>query len=98
MTKQLEVTMPDNSVWAVPVSIIARHRAEYYAHEFSGDIGRSLAEDTMILFNSDPFEIKDWAANNMNWSSVQKHASLISKGETDYEEGWANGEKCVVEI
>jgi hypothetical protein len=35
-TKELRITMPDTSVWAVPVSIIATNRAEYYAKKFGG--------------------------------------------------------------
>jgi len=98
MSKHLFVTMPDESVWAVPVEIIARNRAAHYAHECGGDIERSLAEDTMPLFEHDPYEVEDWAANNMNWSDVVEHAVLVEQGETDYEEGWANGEKEVKDL
>ena len=97
-TKELRITMPDTSVLAVPVSIIATNRAEYYAKEYGGDVARSLAEDTIPLFNSDDFEIEDWASNNMNWSDVEHLAICISKGEADYEEGWCNGDKEVIEI
>lgn len=95
MSKNLFVTMPDNSVWAVPVAIIAQNRASHYAHEYGGDITKSLLEDTLPFFYADPYEIKDWAANNMNWSDVVEHARLISEGETDYDEGWSNGHKEV---
>ncbi len=98
MPKSLFVTMPDESVWAVPVEIIARNRAAYYAHKVGGDVERSLTEDTMPLFDSDPFEVEDWAANNMNWSDVVEHAVMVEKGETDFEDGWANGEKEVKEL
>ncbi len=98
MSKHLFVTMPDESVWAVPVSIIATHRATYYAGECGGDVEKSLAEDTMPLFEHDPFEVEDWAANNMNWSDVVEHARLVSEGETDYEDGWVNGEKEVKDL
>lgn len=97
MAKELRVTMPDNSVWGVPVQIIANHRAGYYRDEFGGLLSRSLAEDTIPLFQADPFEVKDWAANNMNWADVKPHARLITAGECDFDEGWCNGEKEVVE-
>ncbi len=95
LTKELHVTMPDNSVWAVPVSIIANHRAEYYASEFDGDVQRSLAEDTLPLFRADNYEIEDWAANNMNWSDVQHTARCVTPGGVDFDEGWSNGDKSV---
>jgi len=95
--KELHITMPDSSVWAAPVQLIATNRAEYYAREFGGDVNRSLAEDTLPLFRSDDFEIEDWAANNMNWSDVQHAAKCISPGDVDFQDGWVNGEKEVKE-
>jgi len=95
MSKSLFVTMPDESVWAVPVEVIALNRATYYAKEYGGDVKWSLAEDTQPLFEQDPFEVEDWAANNMNWSDVVEHAVMVKKGEVDYDEGWANGAKEV---
>ncbi|MEB6632763.1 hypothetical protein [Kluyvera cryocrescens] len=95
--KELHVTMPDNSVWAVPVQLIATNRAEYYAKEFGGDIQRSLAEDTLPLFRADDYEIEDWAANNMNWRDVQHAARCVTLGGVDYDEGWTNGDKNVKE-
>lgn len=98
MNAQLEITMPDGSRWRVPVDIIARNRAEHYAHEFGGDVDRTLQEDTIPLFESDDYEIKDWAANNMNWSDVQALATCVAEAPTqkNYQEGWVNGEKRVV--
>lgn len=95
--KELHITMPDGSVWVVPVQLIATNRAEYYAREFGGDFNRSLAEDTLPLFRSDDFEIEDWAANNMNWSDVQHAAKCVSPGDVDFQEGWVNGDKEVKE-
>lgn len=90
-------TMPDGSLWDIPVIIIARNRAENYAHEFGGDVDRSLLEDTAPLFESDDFEIEDWAQNNMNWSDVKYHATVFKDAPpTDYGEGWVNGEHSVV--
>jgi hypothetical protein len=87
--------MPDGSKWDVPVAVIANHRAKHYAHEFQGNVKDSLTCDTNILFSSDPFEIEDWAANNMNWSDVYRFAVKASDGEdvVDYQDGWVNGEK-----
>lgn len=91
------VQMPDGSRWAVPLMVIAHHRATHYANEFGDDLERSLTEDTLPLFAADSYEVKDWAANNMNWSDVVSVATQIeAPGETDYQEGWMNGESYVV--
>jgi len=96
--KMLTIEMPDGSKWGVPVDLIARNRATYYADEFDGDVERSLAEDTMLLFESDDYAIEDWAANNMNWSDVQALAKKLEDAETDFQDGWVNGEKEVVDV
>ena len=73
--KFLRVTFGDGvAVYDVPLDVIARDRAEHYASEFDGDIERSLAEDTIPLFDEDGFEAEDWAANNMDWRDVKEHA------------------------
>lgn len=95
--KLLLITMPDGSVWSVPVQIIANNRAVNFAHEFNGDINKSLIEDTYPLFEEDEFEIEDWAANNMNWSDVESHAIKVSSGYVDFQNGWINGKKRIID-
>ena len=94
------VAMPDGSRWAVPLMVIATDRAKHYAHEFDGDLERSLAEDTLPLFDADPYQAHDWAANNMNWSDVKGEARIYEPakplGDDDFAEGWVNGEYQVV--
>ena len=95
--KMLTTKQPDGSVWGVPVELIARDRAKHYAHEFGGDIERSLREDTWPCF-ADEFEIADWAQNNMNWSDVQSSAKCITSApEPDFQEGWMNGDKHIID-
>lgn len=95
-TADLVVTMPDGSEWAVPVEVIARHRAAHYASEYEGDVERSLREDTWFLFEDDEFNVEDWAANNMDWSDVEEHARKVADHEApDFQEGWVNGESEV---
>jgi hypothetical protein len=98
MKQRLIVEMPDGTRWGVPVEVIAYDRAKHYASEFDGDVERSLKEDTVPLFESDEFEIIDWAQNNMNWSDVEAHAGLMAQSEVepDYQEGWVNGPKELV--
>jgi len=98
MSKHLQVEMPDGSKWAIPVHVIAMNRATYYAKNDGVSIEQSLNNDTLPLFEADEYQIEDWAANNMNWSDVQHVAICTNKGETDYEDGWCNGEKEIIDI
>ena len=90
--KRLIVTMPDGSQYAVPVELIARDRADHYKDEFNNDINESLRQDTLPLFESDNYEIHDWAANSMNWSDVKDKATCVKKPDVDFVDGWCNGE------
>lgn len=93
--KHIYIDMPDDLTYGVPVELIARHRAEYYANkEYDGDIAESLRDDTIPLFESDDFEIRDWASNNMNWSEVKDSAITLKKkvGEDEFQDAWVNGE------
>ncbi|MCK4706136.1 MAG: hypothetical protein KAT90_11690 [Gammaproteobacteria bacterium] len=96
LNKKLVVTMPDGSKWAVSVMDIASHRAVFFAKDFGGDIKKSLKEGTEPLFESDSYEIRDWAANNMNWDDVKVFAKRIKLAVCDFEDGWINGEYEVV--
>ncbi|WP_445344797.1 hypothetical protein [Acinetobacter bohemicus] len=91
LDKNYVVEMEDGSKWAVPVRIIAESRASYYADADDISVEESLNDDTVPLFESSTYEIHDWAANNMNWKDVVKHAFQISPPEVDYEDGWVNG-------
>lgn len=89
--------MGDGSVWEVSVETIARDRAQYYAHEFGGDVNRSLEEDTIPLFADDAYEIQDWAQNNMDWVDVYRDAIRVTGAPpVDFNEGWVNGEVTVI--
>lgn len=97
--KHLKVIMPDSFIYGVPVEFIARHRAEYYASkDYAGDVTKSLIEDTLPLFESDDYEIQDWAVNNLNWSDVKNSAVILGKSlcDNDMEDAWANGEHSIV--
>jgi hypothetical protein len=97
--KMLTIEMPDGSKWGVPVEVIARSRAAHYAHEFGGDVERSMAEDTMPLFESDDYEVEDWAVDNMNWEDVATHAKKLQDAPPpDFQEAWTNGKKSVIDF
>ena len=96
--KYLQVTLSDGSKWAVPVDIVAQNRAKYYAHEFGDDIKRSLDEDTLPLFNGSPYDVQDWATNNMNWSDFEGHRIKTKEAPMpDFQEEWVNGTFEVIE-
>lgn len=95
--KYLRVSMPDGSKWDVPAILVAKNRAEHYKGEFDGSLEKSLAEDTIPLFEEDDYEIEDWAVNNMDWSDVSSEAFLVEDPEVaDFEDGWSNGDKEII--
>ncbi|WP_457091424.1 hypothetical protein [Microvirga sp. P5_D2] len=77
--KFLTLEMSNGEVWGIPLEVIARDRAENYKDEFDNDVERSLAEDTLPLFEDDPWNAQDWAANNMNWSDVAEYAVKLKE-------------------
>lgn len=95
----LSVEMPDGSKWGVPIEMIARHRAMHYAHEFGGDVELSLVFDTLPLFESDDYPIKDWVENNMDWSDFTGHQLKLSEApQPDFQKALMSGAKDVVEM
>jgi hypothetical protein len=102
MAKVVRVRMPDGSQYDVPVERIADHRATEYAREFGPPLSLEY-ETTFVkeraLAIDDHDELLDWAANNMNWDDVEDVAVLVETAPAlDYQEGWVNGEKEVVEV
>jgi hypothetical protein len=93
MSKQIRVTMPDGSVWAVPAELVASDRFDYYS-KAKGEASGS--EYAYTLENNDV--LLSWASNNMNWSDVAHAAIQIRPGDVDYQEGWLNGPKRVATV
>lgn len=93
MVKSLRVTMPDGSKWDVPAVIIARSRAEYYSQKDSEADYQEIFDYTL----SDNEVLQDWAENNMNWEDVKTFALLVVPKEVDFQEGWVNGDKEIIE-
>lgn len=93
MPKKLRVTMPDGSEWDVPAEIIAKSRADYYCSvdgdaDFDKVLKDSLSDDGILI---------DWAENEMNWEDVEEVATQVTPAEINYQEGWVNGDKEIVE-
>ncbi len=59
--------------WVVPLSVVADHRAKYYAER---DKDTTYQEEFDFVIGDD-FEGLDWFANNMDWDDVAEHARLI---------------------
>lgn len=95
--KHMFIDMPDGLTYGIPIEIIARNHAEYYAKEYEGDIAECLRDNTIPLFIDDYSEIRDWASNNMNWSDVKKHAITLTKkiNQDEFQDSWVNGEWMV---
>ena len=94
MKKYLLVTMPDNSIWSIPTRLIAENRNDYYI-KVRGENAADVEAETEKLF-ADDYEVIDWAVNNMNWSDVADEAVLAKRAETDYQEGWLEGDKELI--
>ncbi len=94
--KFLRVTMPDKSKWDIPAEVIANNRTEYYAKvDGFGPMSGHWEEE--FEQSMKPYELKDWAANNMDWKDVVAHAIPVEDDYTvDYQEGWINGHKELI--
>lgn len=99
--KYLSVIQKDGSLWGVPVDAIALDRATHYANEFDGNVQRSLNEDTLPLFAAEPYEIQDWAVNQMNWSDFGEKAIKLKDApaltKDDFQYAWMENDKKFVE-
>ena len=73
--------------------LIVKDRAKYYVKE---DPETSFDKEVEYALE-DEYEIMDWAANNMNWEDVVLQAQEVVKAEPDYQEGWINGDKEIIE-
>ena len=97
ISKYLTMKMPNGEVWGVPTEIILRDRAKHYAHEFDGDIERSLTEDTIPACDGDDYNIEDWAVGNMNWSDFDGHQVKLKDADkytaSDFQDAWNSANK-----
>ena len=92
--KYLRVTMPDGTIWEIPAERIAENRARYYSDRdedttFQEEFDYTMGENSELL---------DWAPNNMDWADVEDVATMTdAPGNPDYNEGWVNADKEIVE-
>lgn len=90
----LQIEMSNGSWWEVPAKIIADHRANYCGAKELGTYAQVISE---TLNNEDI--LIDWAEENMIWSDVSASARPVHKSTdgTDFDDGWKNGMKQVVD-
>lgn len=79
--------------YKVPLEVIAKFRADYYAIEVDGyepDSREYKEEYEYSLDNNE--ELVDYAFNNLNWGDVAPFAQFVSHVPiyTDYIKEWTN--------
>lgn len=101
--KVLQFDLSNGSTWQIPATIIARHRARYYAYNDTKMAEnhpeyRKVYDSELECALSNDKELIDWAENNMDWVEVKFDAVCVKKApEADFQEAWINSYKLVVE-
>jgi len=93
---KLIVTFENGKRYEIDASIIAKHRADYFAkkHPEEGPYQTVFRKEYKFAL-SDDYELTDWASNNMNWSDVQAHAKELPPIEGEGLD-WTNADKEIV--
>jgi hypothetical protein len=73
--KVIKIT-DEGFAWLVPLSVVAEHRAKYYA---DGD--ETAFKDEVDHVMNFPAEGVEWFLGNMDFSDVRDHAKLVEKPE-----------------
>lgn len=84
--KNIHVTFPNDEIWAITVKEIADNKAEYYAG-VDGVTKDEALKEVLELFESDDYEIEDWAINNMNFSDFE-NVTPVKESSYDLDNGW----------
>lgn len=98
----LQVEQTNGSTWEVPAKLVAENRANYFSDIIEGDGIKKEMDCFAETFNEtikDNELLIDWAEQNMDWSEVSDFARLRDdpNRDTDFDEGWLNGMKQVVD-
>lgn len=101
LDKLYVITLANGDRWAVPVRVIAENRAAYFAEEDGLSREEALGETEREFMFDDGYEIKDWAASNMNWEDVKAYAVFYAKSAIDadadpFQEAWRDIDKAEV--
>ena len=93
--KVLKTTMPDGSVWAVPLRVIAEAYIATYDDLSARDRMDFRAGEAADI----QAELLNYAAGNMNWSDVRTKATRVEPAPpVDFQEGWVNGRKEIADM
>lgn len=93
MSKYIRVDMPDGSKWDVPAAVVATNYVDNHFGKTRNYVWRQSFDAVM----EQPDTLLDWAESNINWSYVEPHAQKVQDADIDYQDGWVNGQKEVVE-
>ena len=94
--KNVYVTFPNKEVWAIPLKEIADSKASYYA-KIDGVSQEEALKEVLELFESDSYEIKDWALNNMDWEDFDNPVLIDYHDKPyNYNEAWLEIENMEV--
>ncbi len=92
--RKLQIIFSNGETYEVPTDIICMDRAKYLAEVD----GLTLEEFLKVepLDKTDGYDIKDWCANNMNWSDLEEYVVRIKNNSViDYEEEFCNADMSV---
>lgn len=93
--KLLVLVLPSGAEWGIPAEVIAKHRARHYA---DNDPDTTFDEEFAWTMENE-FELRDWAANNMNWEDVREFAREITPApDPDLNAAWGSVEKDVRKV
>lgn len=92
------VTMPDNEEWAIPIKMIAAHKAQFIYDSCPGEQKvEEILETILKEFSGDHSSIAWWAKINMTWESVKSAIVVIKPASVNREYGWGNGSSGLIE-
>ena len=88
----IQIQLNTGHVYEVPTEAIVQNRAAYYHAERAAEFPtlQDAIDDTRGLFD-DATEIKEWAANNMNWDELLPVAKLVRYSPPEVQ-AWNEGE------
>lgn len=81
MKDTLQIKFANGHKFNVPVSVVARHRGEYYK-----SINNDMEWHDLIKESSLPKIAVEWLKEKMEWSDVQLYATRADYVEPDYDE------------
>jgi len=96
INKYLYVSMPDGSIWQIPVMTIALNFAKFIKNADNIPFDEAWEEAEALC--KSPVEIIDWAEDNMDWEDVKNVTIMVSKKEMsdeDFQNGWLKGNKRI---